>query len=209
MPTADEIMQRLGWRPIRARHRHDPSEAELDDFERQIGGSLPADYRRFLQRYGQGGFDRGARFAIREACPYGRLATLDRVYGFPDEAGQGVVDKTMSVYAGRIPDETIPIGEDPGGNLVVLGFRGEARNHVWFWDHQHVELAGRLEQMEQELKAAGVDTSQLNDEAMIHHWELLHPGKLGKPAGYNSLYAVADSFTGFIDSLQPHPDYDR
>jgi hypothetical protein len=207
MADVNQKMRRLGWRAIREAHRHDPSDAELAQFQEQIGGPLPADYLQFLRRYGQAGFDNGARFPIPQPSPFGARGTLDRVYGFSDEEGQSVVDKTMMVYAGRIPDQTIPIGEDPGGNLILLGFADPVKNQIWFWNH-HDELAGQVEEMRDELEDAGIDTLDMDDDGVTREWIARHPHDERLPTSFYGMSKLADSFDEFIDALDPHPDYD-
>ena len=42
----------------------------------------------------------------------------------------------LKVYGGRIPDELIPIGCDPAGNVIALAIKGKHRGAVFFWDHE-------------------------------------------------------------------------
>jgi hypothetical protein len=48
---------------------------------------------------------------------------------------------------GRMPAELIPIASDSFGNWVCLGVAGEAKGHVYFWDHER-ESAVRMDQRE-------------------------------------------------------------
>ncbi len=41
---------------------------------------------------------------------------------------------TRSTY--RIPEEFIPIADDPGGNLICLGIKGTYYENIYFWDHE-------------------------------------------------------------------------
>lgn len=203
MSQIDDIIASLNCYPIRPAFRRNPSESELERFEQLLGGRLPSDYRAFLSRYGQTMMGRGARFEILEPNPWGRTASVDQFFGFSTDQSEDIVHLTMETYSGRIPDETLPIGSDAGGNLILLGFDGPVTDHVFFWDHEHREIGDRLEQMAAAVEAKGVDTSSLDDEALIRHWERLFPDQLTKPIGYGNMYKVADSFKTFIESLRP------
>ncbi|MDJ0708551.1 MAG: SMI1/KNR4 family protein [Leptolyngbyaceae cyanobacterium MO_188.B28] len=204
MDKIDSIMARLGSYPIQLVSRRDPTELDLRAFEQELGGSLPFEYSVFLSQYGQTALSRGARFFIRESNPWGSKDSLDQFFGFSTDPSQDIVNLTMQTYAGRIPDETIPIGSDAGGNLILLGFDALVENQVFFWDHKHRELdGGRLADMATELESKGIDTCQLDAHSLIWHWEQTFPEQLVKPAGYSNVYAVANNFMEFLESLQP------
>lgn len=208
MVEIDKVMTKLDYYPIRTETRRDPDEADLKRFEAEIGGKLPSQYRTFLARYGRTGLGHGALFSIPKPNPWGDTGSLDEFFGFTTDTSQDIVYQTMQTYAGRIPDETIPIGSDAGGNLFLLGFDEPVTNHVFFWDHEHLEIdAKRFEQMEAEVQAKGLDLSDLDSEALIRHWEQLYPEQLDKAAGYGNMYLIADSFMEFLKSLKPDPIY--
>lgn len=203
MDREDEIMRRLGYYEVRPASRHDPAEEELADFESQLGGTLPADYRRFLSKYGGTAFERRTRAPLREPSPWGDGCEVMAFYGFTREPLSGIVYETMETFSGRIPDETVPAAYDPFGNLILVGFEGAARDRVWFWDHEHRELGGRLAGMVADLRAEGVDVDSLDDHAVLWHWEELFPERLTKPPRHGNIYAIADSFIAFLESLRP------
>ncbi len=33
-----------------------------------------------------------------------------------------------------VPEGYIPIGEDPGGNLLLLSLHSHSKDHIFFWD---------------------------------------------------------------------------
>lgn len=207
MDPLDSAATRLGLRPIDPPTRLDPTEADLARFDREIGGRLPDDYRAFLARHGRTGPRGPTVFPVREPGPLGEIASFDQFFGF-STTDDDIVNQTLDTYAGRIPDETIPIGSDAGGNLILLGFEGAATDRVWFWDHEHLELEpGALERMYADLEAAGRDISTLDPHAAIYYWERLDPSRLAKLPGYGNLYAVADHFLEFLESLRPDPAY--
>ncbi|MBV9927304.1 MAG: SMI1/KNR4 family protein [Acidobacteria bacterium] len=203
MEREDEIMRRLGYYEVRPDSRHNPTEEELADFESQIGGPLPPDYRRFLSKYGGTAFEGRVGVPLREPSPWGDSCEVEVFYGFTSDPSSGIVYETMETYSGRIPDETVPAAYDPFGNLILVGFEGVARDRVWFWDHEHRELAGRIDEMVDDLRAKGVDVDSLDDHAVIWHWEELFPERLTKPPRHGNIYAIADSFNAFLESLRP------
>jgi len=205
MSKMEEIMVKLKFYPVKPATRRDPADADLAQFEGTIGGELPADYRLFLKKFGRSGLELGARFEIRDPCPCGQSGRVLQFYGFSTIPTEDIVYKTMETYAGRIPDETIPIADDPGGNLILLGFEGAATDKVWFWDHEHRELdAGEFEKIIADIEAKGVDASALDEHEIIRQWEQLFPEKRKKPARYGNMYAIADSFMEFLGLLHPN-----
>ncbi len=42
----------------------------------------------------------------------------------------------IETLRGRMPAELLPIGHDPGGNLICLAYRGEQRGTIYYWDHE-------------------------------------------------------------------------
>lgn len=107
--------------------------------ERRLGWRLPAAYQRFLLRY-NGGRPKPCLFPIQWADPE-----------LQDQYPGGMVDvflclcdgqqtdlfHRLEVYRERIPADLMPIADDPGGSLILLGVRGEQREKVWFWSHDY------------------------------------------------------------------------
>jgi|FLYN01.1.fsa_nt_gi hypothetical protein len=48
----------------------------------------------------------------------------------------------IEVYAGRIPDNFLPIGEYAFGNLICLSIKGDDIGRVYFWDHELEVIEG-------------------------------------------------------------------
>ncbi|GAB3904151.1 hypothetical protein GCM10029964_097230 [Kibdelosporangium lantanae] len=106
-----------------------PDDAALDQLEAELGGRLPSVYRRFLKQCGGTGLEGGAVFPspVRQ----GRISTF---YGLGGSSWWDLRTRAFDTYAGRIPDETVPIGESED-DLVLLGFDGTRRGHVFTWFH--------------------------------------------------------------------------
>ena len=143
MASFDDTMRRLGAFPILPATRRDPTPADLAAFEEQIGGRLPDDYREFLLKHGRMGLSTQPRFRLAEPSPLGETGSVSELLGFSTRPEHSIVGLTMDTYAGRIPDPTIPIARDPGGNLVLLGFEGPYARKVYYWDQQQRPFDGR------------------------------------------------------------------
>ena len=113
-----------------------PLAAELlVEFEQSIGVALPACYRRFLEIH-NGGYPTPARFRIAwngqmeaRRFPYDDVNFL---FGLARESWCDLRNG-YDCYLGRVPRDTIPIGGDPGPNVILLGITGSRRGQVLFW----------------------------------------------------------------------------
>jgi len=201
MTSTDLIMDTLGAYYPNSTTRREPRDADLTDFEHQLKAPLPEDYRRFLACYGGVAFRQNAEFAIQDPCPWGQSGQIGLFLGFSTRQEDDIVHLTMRTFASGIPDETIPIATDPGGNLVVLGVLGMVKHHVFFWDHDHCEQAGRMDELLADVEAKGLDTRRLDSHSLIRRWELLYPERRTKPVGYGNVYRVANTFAEFLEGL--------
>lgn len=119
------------------------SDETLDGLEKRRGLRLPQPYRQFLL------LNNGGR---PDKCVF-QYQTQD------GRCGSSFVDTFFSVYEGeyhnwdsyfdtykswrkRVPDNLIPIADDPGGNLVLLSVSGEDVGNVYFWDHHKESRTG-------------------------------------------------------------------
>jgi hypothetical protein len=193
----DEMMARLGIAPTLPGTNADG----VAEFEREIAAPLPAVYRAFLTRYGGARPAGQIEYPIGEPCPWGQRGIVSHFFGLSDDPAMDIRRAALETYAGRIPDETIPIAEDPGNNLVVLGVEGMVKDKVFFWDHEHREVGGRLDEMAAELAGAGEDLRRYDAHRLIRRWEERFPERRSKPVGSGNVYAVAESFVAFLSSL--------
>ena len=113
-----------------------PSKAgAIAELERKIGAVLPEDYRRFLDQY-DGGFPEPPRFRITwKGQPWARRFPYDDVSIFfgPSRASPSNLVIEWERFKDRVPRDTLPIGMDPGGSLILLGISGPRRGEVLFW----------------------------------------------------------------------------
>jgi hypothetical protein len=105
-------------------------EAGVAMAERNLGLSLPQEYRGFIVE-NNGGLSSEGVFDIP-----GRGQSSIVFYGI--RTGHDYSDLVVAYtgYRHRLPDGIVPIGFDPGGNLVCLSVDGEDAGKVWFWDHE-------------------------------------------------------------------------
>lgn len=55
-------------------------------------------------------------------------------YGIDLDAKDMDLENNIDAYRGRIPEGFLPIGEDPGGNIICIG--GDNGETVYFWFHE-------------------------------------------------------------------------
>lgn len=184
--------------------RYTPADKEVAALEKAVGGKLPADYRAFVLRFGRTGFENYASFPVREQpCPLGKRVYVKQFLGFSKDSMKNITDIYTDTYAEQIPPGTLPIALDPNGNIVLLTVTSPGQGKVWVWDHEYRDLAPRLDEIRSAVQSKGVNVQKLDDYTLYSEWERLFPEKLKKPAGYQNVYAVANSFTEFIRLLRP------
>jgi hypothetical protein len=106
------------------------SENDLRAAEQQLRIELPRDYRAFLLAH-NGGRPMPNRFPII-GNRSGNQGILDWLFGLHTDRHYNLL-RTATAARGRVPSDLLPIGEDPGGNLICLSISGPNRNKVFFW----------------------------------------------------------------------------
>jgi hypothetical protein len=105
------------------------SENELIKTESELQIRFPDSYRDFLLKH-NGGLSEEGVFDIQNR---GQSSII--FYGI--NTGEDYSDLVINfiAYRKRLPDDTVPIGFDPGGNLICLvKINGDWK--VFFWDHE-------------------------------------------------------------------------
>lgn len=107
------------------------SHQELEKFELQYNIILPSKYKNFLLKT-NGGQPEPNIFLISDEQGASGVNGLFGIYtgGYED------VEKRMEIFKGRLPNGFIPIGDDPGGNLICLGINKKYYEKIYFWDHE-------------------------------------------------------------------------
>lgn len=107
-------------------------DVDVDGFERRTGVTLPPQYRRWLLAH-NGGRPDPSRFNYKgESGPY-----TDSLISLFFSLSDMEADITQfKVWQQRMPDELVPIADDPFGNRICIGTAGPHEGKVYFWDHE-------------------------------------------------------------------------
>jgi hypothetical protein len=143
---------------IRDANRYGPlTEERLRRLEAGLEARLPDDYRAFLLQL-NGGRPTLARFTFdvdgetQESILEWFFAVHDQPYEDPDDwdpdsgelppyFGQPLEDVWADFSSEEPRAGVLPIGRDPGGNLVGIGYAGERAGAVWWYDHETESFA--------------------------------------------------------------------
>jgi hypothetical protein len=199
--AAEDVVLRLQPGEIEPATRRDATEQDLCWLEEEVGGPLPPDYRTFLGGYGWTGFAPAMRFPMVEAAPFGAWAEVSSFLGFSSEIRRDLAFLVSDVYAGQLPEATMPIASDGDGNLVLLSVVGPNKGRVWFWDRECRGLDRTIDAMVADLEAQGQSTIDFDENEIMRRWELLFPERRTKPYGFGNVYLAAESFVAFLESL--------
>lgn len=104
----------------------------IDEFERRVGATLPQEYRQFLLTVNGGWATTDFHHPASADGDHG----VRCLYGIGVEDEYRSMERSLGAYEGRYPAEFLPFGEDPGGNLVLIQWRGSDVGSVHFWDHE-------------------------------------------------------------------------
>jgi len=182
------VFERLGGiRPLAGGTASPMGEAEIAALEDRLAVRLPDVYRSFLATHGASCFSQYVDFNPAKALPSTLSSTgrghFSLFFGASD-AGEGGIyglERNRRLYAGRMPETLLPIGEDGGGGLICLGVSGAERGKVYYWDH---------------LDEPGTQEEYLED--------------FGKPMPpeirFQNVHLVAESFADFLHRLQISPN---
>lgn len=102
---------------------------DIIQFEQEYEVTLPKQYVDFLLEY-NGGFPQESNFKLPD--DEGE-SLVNEFYGIGDMKSN--LGKVFEVLEGEIREDFISIGNDPGGNEILLGVSGEYQGKVYFWIH--------------------------------------------------------------------------
>lgn len=107
--------------------------------ERLMEGPLPDGYKDMIAAYENGiSFDETISYRPMEPSPWAtqgeKKQYLDFFYGLNN--GVGGLKGAMETYRDRIPYQSIPIAEAPGGNVIILSVGAGDYGCVYLWDHE-------------------------------------------------------------------------
>jgi len=106
--------------------------AQVERFERNAELSLPARYKSYLLSSNGGQPTESVGFILLKNRERVMLGVL---FGMSDEDNGLSLEAVYSDSKDDIPTGFVPIGEDPGGNKLLIATTGERKEGVFFWDH--------------------------------------------------------------------------
>lgn len=108
------------------------SEADLYAFEQRFGVVLPDDYKEFLLKH-NGGKPTPRRYKTLDGVVE---SSFIRMLPLADlDAPNLVLNYTTYNQGYCIPNNLIPIGEDPIGNQICMSLSGEDTGTVYHWSY--------------------------------------------------------------------------
>jgi hypothetical protein len=182
-----------------------PAAKAVEAAGRAAGTPLAADYAAFCASHGTGAFDRTVMLPLPTGCPLGPEMRIEILFG----VGGGDSDRDALALAGdtyedRLPPGMVPVGTDPGGDLLLLGSGGLAG--VFVWDHEHRELAaGEFDRRVAELRSGGIHVEDYDIDQLLWLWDETFPDRVLNPTGYGNLYRVAESFAAMCAAFRTMP----
>jgi len=106
------------------------NEDELISFSKKVKFKLPNEYIKFLKQH-NGGYVKDSIGIYHNNGKQRFILTSMFGLGTDDN-----LFEQFEMYKNRIPNTTIPIGRDVGGNLVCLNLSGTDYGKVYFWEHE-------------------------------------------------------------------------
>lgn len=105
---------------------------QVREFEVDCGISLPEEYVLFMLRHNGGNpVPNGFSFIRHGRIEHSAVVRLTPLLG-----GSHNVADEMGILQGRIPEDAVPIGHDPCGNVVCLRVAGDEFGRLCLWDHE-------------------------------------------------------------------------
>lgn len=99
--------------------------------ESYFGFKFPKAYRKFLLETNGGNPVKG--YFIMKGN--NELGGIRYFLGISPEYSKGLLER-WAMYCGRIPANTIAIGSNSGGNLILLSVKGSDHGKIYYWDHE-------------------------------------------------------------------------
>ena len=107
-------------------------QSAMELFEAFLDAKIPNDYRDYLlQKNGE------TPTANSFDIPGEGMSSIQYFFPLLSKTKTDALPYKLKLYSGRIPDETLPIGRDPAGNLILLGIKGKDRNKIFFGNHEN------------------------------------------------------------------------
>lgn len=110
------------------------NEDDLKTFEKEIGSNFPDDYRGFLLKY-NGGEPKPYFFKV-PGWQY-QQSLVNQLKGIVPNSKSVDLVEDNSLMEGRLPKGFVSIGDDPGGNKILISVIGATRGKIYFFDHDN------------------------------------------------------------------------
>lgn len=107
------------------------SESAVEQFEKNSGIQLPRCYRGYLLSSNGGQPCSEVGFQVDEG---GECVMLGCLYGLCKDDPGVDLDTVYEELVDDVASGFLPIGEDPGGNLLLLSTNGDDSDAIHFWD---------------------------------------------------------------------------
>lgn len=116
--------------------QHNLSKLEIEVLENKHSLKLHQDHKKLLLVCNGGQTDRCLSYfhdrgAIEKCILNWMLSISDDEYNNLDK----YINK-FKIYQKRLPDNLIPVGNDPGGNLFCISTYGNDEGKIYFWEHE-------------------------------------------------------------------------
>lgn len=105
--------------------------ANIDQLEIDLKFKLPTEYRDFVLEF-NGGKPIPNKFKISESQEESRVSFF---YGISTDKDFNIL-RNFALFENVYMEKYLPIGEDPGGDLICLDVSGENEGKIYFWDHE-------------------------------------------------------------------------
>ena len=107
------------------------SESEVVEFEKNSGIQLPRSYRGYLLSSNGGQPCSEVGFNVDKG---GECVMLGCLYSLCNDESEVDLDAVYEELKDDLSAGFLPIGEDPGGNLLLLSTQGDDSDAIHFWD---------------------------------------------------------------------------
>lgn len=108
-------------------------ESTLIEFEEKIGARLPEDFREYLLQY-NGGLPKPNNFNIHNDC-----SSIHHMFGIHKGPEYSSLKWNVEIKKNAIPNLLMPFADDPFGNILCIGVKGDVKGEIYFWDHEVCE----------------------------------------------------------------------
>lgn len=108
------------------------TKAQIQRFERRTGLSLPPLYKNYLLKVNGG---EPAAYCGFLLPTIGEPVMLGALYGISDKRRDALtLSDALADYEDDLPSGFLPIGEDPGGNLLLVAIGEKEADEIYYWD---------------------------------------------------------------------------